>query len=306
MAPTLRRLDRNDIPELLQLCREHARYERASWREHESDAALASLLLDRDDVRCWVADGGDGLVGFATAMLERSTWDAARYLHLDCIYLRAAHRGQGIGQALMAEVAQAAIEMGAVNVQWQTPSWNEGAGALLRPARRVPGGEAALHARHGPVHRARRVAAGVPRAGMMSAREPAARSQTSHYGRTHDYHEPQARNARCIASPERPSRGRHRSGRAGASSSSRRRGCCAGSMTVSRRAAWGAPRRSRRSPAPSRAVSVTRASDWTARSRTCGNSSFRTRWRFRTRYTWVSSTVLHSPGASLRSRSSAR
>lgn len=72
------------------------------------------------------------LAGFASARLELSTWDAGRYLHLDCIYLRPNDRGGGLGRELIAEVARAAVELGAVNLQWQTPSWNEGAVRFYR------------------------------------------------------------------------------------------------------------------------------------------------------------------------------
>lgn len=132
MSCTLRRLEKGDLPQLVGLCREHAEYERARWIEYERVAKLESLLLTSDDVRCWVIDDQGELVGFATAALELSTWDAARYLHLDCLYLRAAYRGRGLGKELIAAVARAAVELGAVNLQWQTPLWNEDAARFYR------------------------------------------------------------------------------------------------------------------------------------------------------------------------------
>lgn len=132
MSSTLRRLEKRDLPQLVALCREHAQYEQAGWNEYERVAKLESLLLTRDDVRCWVIDDEGELVGFATAAMELSTWDAARYLHLDCLYLRAAYRGRGLGMDLIAEVARAAVELGAINLQWQTPLWNEGAARFYR------------------------------------------------------------------------------------------------------------------------------------------------------------------------------
>lgn len=129
---SVRNLERTDVPELVRLCREHAQYERAPWSEYERVAKLESLLLGADDARCWVADGAGELAAFASVTLERSTWGAGHYLHLDCIYLRPAYRGQGLGRELMAEVARAAVEMGALDLQWQTPSWNDGAVRFYR------------------------------------------------------------------------------------------------------------------------------------------------------------------------------
>lgn len=137
IAPTIRLLETRDLPEFVALCEEHATYERADWIPRDRIGALQSLLIDSDTARCWVVEarGGeeqvldrqDRLAGFATASLELSTWDAAHYLHLDCLYLRESYRGQGLGRALFARVAAEVEKLGAINLQWQTPGWNEDA-----------------------------------------------------------------------------------------------------------------------------------------------------------------------------------
>ncbi len=128
-ATEIRPLERADLPELVDLCREHARYERARWTEDAGrEARLGRLLLDSDGADCWVAEVRAGrLAGFASASFELSTWDARHYLHLDCLYLREPYRGHGVGRALIERVAQTALDQGAVNLQWQTPPWNGGA-----------------------------------------------------------------------------------------------------------------------------------------------------------------------------------
>jgi GNAT superfamily N-acetyltransferase len=65
------------------------------------------------------------LVGYATATQEFSTWDAACFLHMDCLYLREEARGLGLARQLVMEIASLAYRLGCVNVQWQTPVWNE-------------------------------------------------------------------------------------------------------------------------------------------------------------------------------------
>lgn len=123
----IRPFGERDLVELEDLCREHAEYERAVRVDRSDRGARLGELLASEDVRCWVVEGEGELGGFASAMLERSTWDAASFLHLDCLYLRPAYRGRGLGSDLMGEVAAAAEELGALNVQWQTPAWNQGA-----------------------------------------------------------------------------------------------------------------------------------------------------------------------------------
>lgn len=129
MTPTdrVRPLERRDLSELVELCREHAEFERAPWREGEREPNLGRLLLDSDLAFAWVVEGSDELAGFAAARLELATWDAALYLHLDCLYLREAYRGRGWGETLMQKAAETAVESGAVNLQWQTPTWNRDA-----------------------------------------------------------------------------------------------------------------------------------------------------------------------------------
>jgi len=73
----------------------------------------------------WVVEQCGRLVGYATASQEFSTWDATSFLHLDCLYLREEARGTGLGRQLVLEIACLACHLGCVNVQWQTPEWNE-------------------------------------------------------------------------------------------------------------------------------------------------------------------------------------
>lgn len=115
-----------DIDALIELCAEHAAYEGASYdprgkREHLSSA----LFLAPPRVYAWVVEQDGYLVGYATATQEFSTWDADSFLHMDCLYLREEVRGCGLGRLLIREIACLALQFGCVNVQWQTPTWNE-------------------------------------------------------------------------------------------------------------------------------------------------------------------------------------
>ena len=128
----VRPLERRDIPDLIQLCREHAAYERSEWSEYEREPQLAARLLDSDDAWCFVVDDGTRLGGFITVFREYSTWDAGSYLHLDCMYLRPEVRGIGLGRQLLAAAARIATEAKAINLQWQTPEWNDDAIGFYR------------------------------------------------------------------------------------------------------------------------------------------------------------------------------
>lgn len=112
-----------DAAVLSRLCAAHAAYERIRHDE-EGHAERLAQALRTHRLRMWLALMGDEPVGYASTTIDFSTLDARCFLHLDCLYLEPAARGQGLGRALMAAVAQYARDIGARQLQWQTPVWN--------------------------------------------------------------------------------------------------------------------------------------------------------------------------------------
>ena len=126
------------------LVREHALFERAAPPDRELAGRLEPLLFSpAPRLHAIVAQGDGGLAGYATASLEVSTWKASEFLHLDCLYLRPGARGAGVGRRLLDRVRVLARELGVLEVQWQTPDWNDDAvrfyerqGAVYRDKKR--------------------------------------------------------------------------------------------------------------------------------------------------------------------------
>src|SRR5690348_9114331 len=116
----------DDIEALIELCAEHAAYEGAIYASQGKSERLSSALFSAPPcLYAWVVEENGKLVGYATASQEFSTWDAAPFLHMDCLYLREEIRGLGLGRLLVIEIASLALNLGCVNVQWQTPVWNK-------------------------------------------------------------------------------------------------------------------------------------------------------------------------------------
>ncbi|MEU5149023.1 MULTISPECIES: GNAT family N-acetyltransferase [Streptomyces] len=127
--PVIRRARVGDLPRLVELIHEHVAYEKSDPRPADLAGRLGPRLFT-EDARLWVllAENADGVVaGYAACSAEFAFWDARDHLHMDCLYLAAAARGQGLGAALMDGVRELARELGLEQVQWQTPDWNEGA-----------------------------------------------------------------------------------------------------------------------------------------------------------------------------------
>jgi GNAT superfamily N-acetyltransferase len=114
-----------DLPAVARLCAAHAEYEKAPPVPGDLAAKLESVLFGPSPrAWCLVADHDGELVGYATYSLEFATWQAADYVHMDCLFVTDAHRGGGWGRRLVDAVADAARTLGADEVQWQTPEWN--------------------------------------------------------------------------------------------------------------------------------------------------------------------------------------
>ncbi|MFD8756249.1 GNAT family N-acetyltransferase [Kitasatospora sp. NPDC059577] len=127
-----------DLPAIARLCAAHAEFERAGPVPADLAARLAPVLFPAGaaDPRAWclVADRGGEPVGYATFAREFSTWQAAEFVHLDCLFVSERHRGEGWGRALLDAVKDAAAALGAEQVQWQTPDWNTDAIRFYRRA----------------------------------------------------------------------------------------------------------------------------------------------------------------------------
>ena len=131
MEADIRRATPADVEVLMPLIVDHATYERAvaSCLPERLRSALSS---GEPRLIGWVAFFGGDAVGYATATIDFSTWKGRDYLHLDCLFVYAAHRGNGIGAALLSAARAFATSNHLSELQWQTPIWNEDATRFYR------------------------------------------------------------------------------------------------------------------------------------------------------------------------------
>ena len=125
MPTTIRSATPADIPTILRFIHELALYER------EPDAVLATesdLLRDgwgpTPRFRCVIADHDGTPAGFALFFTSYSTWRGHHGIRLEDLYVTPAHRGQGIGKALLRHLAQVAVLEGCPRLEWDVLDWN--------------------------------------------------------------------------------------------------------------------------------------------------------------------------------------
>jgi len=122
----IRDCEPKDLPELVQLCALHAAYEKADYSaEGKQDRLHEALFGEKKVLNCWVVEINHQLAGYCSFTFDYSTWNAAYFLYMDCLFLTEECRGYGIGEAIIQKLQQVAKEKGNLIIQWQTPAFNE-------------------------------------------------------------------------------------------------------------------------------------------------------------------------------------
>lgn len=115
-----------DVPDLLRLIRELAEYEKLADMAVGTPAMLHEALFGaRPAAEAMVAERGGRAVGFALYFTTFSTFLCKPGLYLEDLFVEPAHRGAGIGKALLARLAKLAAERGCGRLEWRVLDWNE-------------------------------------------------------------------------------------------------------------------------------------------------------------------------------------
>ena len=126
MEYLIRTCEKRDLPGLVQLCKAHAAYENSNYDTKNKIEALNNAIFSTaPQLYVHVIESQKMLVGYFSFTYDFSTWDAQKFMYLDCLYLEPNFRNSGIGSVILQNLETIAKQNNCLNIQWQTPAWNE-------------------------------------------------------------------------------------------------------------------------------------------------------------------------------------
>ena len=115
-----------DTPRIYQFICDLAEYEKALSSVKCSPESLARSLFDDDAVAYAMMIEQSGVpIGYVIYFYNYSTWEAARGLYLEDLYVDPAYRGKGAGMLAMQTLAALSLEKGCKRFEWSVLDWNK-------------------------------------------------------------------------------------------------------------------------------------------------------------------------------------
>lgn len=142
---TLRAAVVGDVSAIVQLIRDLAEFEQLTHLVQVTPEKLRPQLFgEKPAAEAMVAERDGEIVAFALYFTNFSTFLAQPGLYLEDLYVKPAHRGHGIGKALLKRLAALAVERDCGRFEWSVLDWNTNAitvyekmGASVMPEWRI-------------------------------------------------------------------------------------------------------------------------------------------------------------------------
>jgi len=117
-----------DIPVILQFIRALAEYEKLAHAVEATPEKLrATLFGPRPYAEILIARASAEPVGYAIFFHTYSTFLAKPGIYLEDVFVLPAHRGRGVGKALLSAVAKIARDRNCGRLEWAVLDWNKSA-----------------------------------------------------------------------------------------------------------------------------------------------------------------------------------
>jgi GNAT superfamily N-acetyltransferase len=128
MTLHIRPAEPTDVPVVAELIWQLARFEKLEGHVVLTEQLLtAGLFGPRPYAEAIIAEDDAEPIAFALFFHSFSTFLARPGLYLEDLFVLPAHRGRGVGRALLSSLARLAVERGCGRMEWAVLNWNKDA-----------------------------------------------------------------------------------------------------------------------------------------------------------------------------------
>jgi GNAT superfamily N-acetyltransferase len=126
----IRKASTDDIPQLLEMIRALAAYEKLESECIVTEEKLRSTLFNENStaqvILMEIGEGGAWKnAGFALYFTSYSTFLGTPGIYVEDLFIKPEYRGRGLGRRLLVHIARLAIEKGCGRMEWAVLNWNE-------------------------------------------------------------------------------------------------------------------------------------------------------------------------------------
>jgi GNAT superfamily N-acetyltransferase len=134
METTFRVATEADIEVLVQFVREYYEFDRLPFDDQVARVALAKFVDDESLGRVWLVSSEGSAIGYLVLTLGYSLEYGGRDAFIDEVYIRASHRGRGIGQNALTFAEDVCRSLGVRALHLEVERTNTNAHRLYRKA----------------------------------------------------------------------------------------------------------------------------------------------------------------------------
>lgn len=134
----IRFADQKDVPLILSLIQELARYEHLEDEVVATEAILNEWLFEKRTAEVLIGEADGVPVGYALFFHNFSTFLGRSGIYLEDLFIQPAYRGHGYGKALLKRLAALTLERGCGRLEWSCLDWNQPSIEFYRSMGAVP------------------------------------------------------------------------------------------------------------------------------------------------------------------------
>lgn len=122
---TFRFAEKSDVPVILELILELARYEKLEHEVVATEAILEEWLFEKKKAEVLLPVLEGTVIGYALFFHNFSTFLGRAGIYLEDLYIKPEYRGNGYGKALLSRLAGITVERGCGRLEWSCLDWNQ-------------------------------------------------------------------------------------------------------------------------------------------------------------------------------------